>query len=99
MLQVAEAEERLRALGLHQLRVRYHGELARIEVPVDDMARVLDNKEIVVQELRDVGFTYVTLDLRGYRTGSMNETLSSRAMEEALPPGLDDKVRRVVGLL
>ena len=99
LLQVAEAEERLRALGLHQLRVRYHGELARIEVPVDDMARVLDNKEIVVQELRDVGFTYVTLDLRGYRTGSMNETLSTRAMEEALPPGLDDKDRRVEGHL
>jgi len=99
LLQVGEAERRLRALGLQQLRVRYHGELARIEVPADDMNRVLGDREKVVKELRDVGFSYVTLDLLGYRTGSMNETLSTQAMNEALPPRLDNEDRCVEGHL
>lgn len=99
LLQVAEAEKELRALGLRQLRVRYHGQLARIEVPVPDMARVMANKDDVVEKLRSLGFTYVTLDLSGFRTGSMNEALSARAMQDALHPGIDDENRGVEGHL
>jgi uncharacterized protein len=99
LLQVAEAEKELRTLGLQQLRVRYHGCLARIEVPVHDMGRVMASKEDVVRRLRRIGFTYVTLDLSGYRTGSMNEALSTEAMQDALLPGFDNENRRIKGHL
>lgn len=70
------SEEFLRGLGLPQVRVRYHGDIARIEVGARDMDRVLVNGEKVYEALRAYGFTYVALDLKGFRTGSMNETLS-----------------------
>ena len=74
---VSQAEEFLAKLGLRQLRVRHHGDIARIEVSPDDMA-LLTNGKIrlqVVEELRALGYRYVTLDLAGYRQGSMNEVL------------------------
>ena len=76
---VGEAERFLARLGLPQLRVRYHDTIARIEVPPDSLAFLLepDVREAVLYKFRDVGFTYVALDLQGYRTGSMNEVLSS----------------------
>ena len=63
-------------LGLTQLRVRSHGDVARIEVPPEAIARIAARAEEVAAALKGFGFAYVTLDLQGYRTGSMNETLS-----------------------
>jgi uncharacterized protein len=74
---VAEAERFLRNLGIEQVRVRHHGRLARIEVSKDDMGYFF-NEEIrnkVVGKLKDIGYNYITLDLQGYRMGSMNEPL------------------------
>lgn len=76
--QVGEAEEFLRDKGFTQLRVRFHGETARIELLQEEISRLYDavlRKEIV-DAFKSLGFSYVTLDLQGYRTGSMNEVLS-----------------------
>ena len=62
-------------LGLTQLRVRSHGNLARIEVPPDAIPRLAAHAAEIAAAFKDIGFAYVALDLRGYRTGSMNETL------------------------
>ena len=62
-------------LGLTQLRVRSHGNLARIEVPPDDIPRLAARAAEIAAAFKDLGFAYVTLDLLGYRTGSMNEVL------------------------
>ena len=72
---VALAEEYLRSLGIRQYRVRHHGTLARIEVEPRDMEVLLKRKELV-ERFRELGFTYVTVDLEGYRPGSMNDTLT-----------------------
>ncbi|MEE8575041.1 MAG: ATP-dependent sacrificial sulfur transferase LarE [Thermodesulfobacteriota bacterium] len=74
---VAQCEELLRSLGVKQLRVRYHNDTARIEVEQADINLLLDKKvrEKVIRKFKEAGFTYVTLDLEGYRTGSMNEVL------------------------
>ncbi len=75
--QIRRGEERLRELGFRQLRLRYHGDLARVEVEGNEIDRLLneDLRSEVVRFLKEVGFTYVTLDLQGYRTGAMNESL------------------------
>lgn len=76
--QVGMCETYLRQLGFKQFRVRYHGEVARIEVSVDDLKQFLEDpplREKIVKRFKEFGFTYVTLDLGGYRTGSMNEGL------------------------
>lgn len=62
-------------LGFHQVRVRIHGMMARIEVEPAEFSKVLENWEKITKEFKTYGFTYVTMDLTGYRTGSMNETL------------------------
>ena len=72
---VAAAEEFLHEMGIKVVRVRAHGGLARVEVGEDDLAQVLAAREAVVELLRELGFRYVTLDLAGYRQGSMNEGL------------------------
>ena len=78
--QVDAAEQALLDRGLRTVRVRIagiDGDLARIEVAPDDIARLVAQplRDEVVRELKALGFAYVTLDLQGYRTGSMNETL------------------------
>ena len=55
--------------------MRHHGQVARIEVPADDLPRVVELRGEIVPALKDLGFAYVTLDLQGFRTGSMNEVL------------------------
>jgi pyridinium-3,5-biscarboxylic acid mononucleotide sulfurtransferase len=75
LAQVAEAESFLHQLGIRNLRVRHHGETARIEVNSDDFGTILANREAITARFRELGFSYVTLDLQGYRTGSMNEVL------------------------
>jgi uncharacterized protein len=76
---VEQAEELLRSLGYRQLRVRLHGDLARIELPEEDIPSLAapETRERVYEGLRALGFRYVSLDLRGYRTGSMNEGLAA----------------------
>ncbi len=79
-LERVEAAERfLHARGFRELRVRFHDQVARLEVPVAEMPRLLDPtmREAVVQELKRLGFTYVALDLQGFRSGSLNEPLRS----------------------
>ena len=73
--QVERAEERLRALGIGQMRVRHHGQIARIEVGLMDISKVLLHREEIVQQLKEIGFTYVTLDLEGFRSGSLEESV------------------------
>ena len=72
---VDKAEQLLLDLGFHQVRVRIHGMMARIEVEPAEFSKVLENREKITKEFKTYGFTYVTMDLTGYRTGSMNETL------------------------
>ncbi len=76
---VEAAEEHLRALGLRECRVRLHeGELARVEVPAAELARLAspEMREGLVRRLKELGFRYVTLDLEGFRSGSMNELVN-----------------------
>ncbi|MBZ0234307.1 MAG: ATP-dependent sacrificial sulfur transferase LarE [Deltaproteobacteria bacterium] len=75
--QVDELEDGLRALGLRQLRVRYHETIARLEVQVEDLPRLVAPgvREQVVALGKKLGFTYITVDLAGFRSGSLNETL------------------------
>ena len=65
-------------LGLRQLRVRSHGDLARIEVPPDAISRLAAHAAEIDAAFKELGFAYVALDLRGYRTGSMNEVLHGK---------------------
>ena len=77
--QVEKAESGLRELGFRQLRVRHHGDVARIEVPKADIARLVDEETSrqVIARMKEAGFNYVTIDLEGFRSGSMNEVLKS----------------------
>lgn len=70
---VEEAEDFLQSLGIHQLRVRHHQNICRIEVTKEEMNICFSNKDKIIKKLKTLGFTYITLDLEGYRTGSMNE--------------------------
>lgn len=75
---IDKAEQFLLDLGFHQVRVRFHGNLARIETDENGFSAMLDGgtRKKIDEKFRDIGFTYVTLDIKGYRTGSMNETLN-----------------------
>ena len=80
LTKVDQAESFLRQTGFKYFRVRHHDDkTARIEIGVEELPRLLDNglRTSVVAKLKELGFTYVTLDLQGYRTGSMNEVLSA----------------------
>ena len=74
---VARAESGLRRLGFRQLRVRHYGDMARIELSVDELPRALEQREAVVRAVRSAGYTYVTLDLEGFRSGNLNGSLRS----------------------
>ena len=75
LAQVGQGEALLRSWGLQQLRVRHHGDVARIEIVPDDFAFVLSRREQLVEAFKELGYAYVTLDLRGFRSGSMNEVI------------------------
>ncbi|MFD2114877.1 ATP-dependent sacrificial sulfur transferase LarE [Paenibacillus yanchengensis] len=75
---VGQAERYLRQNGLKQVRVRSHGEIARIEVEPQEMTVVLQQAEAITKQLKRIGFLYVTLDLLGYRSGSMNQMLTEQ---------------------
>ncbi|CAN5581640.1 ATP-dependent sacrificial sulfur transferase LarE [soil metagenome] len=84
--QVEQAEEALHALGFPQVRVRHHGDLARIEIAREDLPRALSLEVLdqITQALKPLGFLYVTLDTQGYRSGSMNEALTQIAISPTI---------------
>ncbi|GAB4143875.1 MAG: ATP-dependent sacrificial sulfur transferase LarE [Planctomycetota bacterium] len=71
---VERSEDALRALGFRQLRVRHHGDVARVEIDRGEIARAFDLRSEIAEALRRCGYTYVALDLEGFRSGSMNES-------------------------
>jgi pyridinium-3,5-biscarboxylic acid mononucleotide sulfurtransferase len=80
MRKVALAEDYLREMGLRTVRVRYHDDVARLELGEDEYKRVVDElRAAVVEKVKQAGFAYVALDLQGYRTGAMNEVLEKVA--------------------
>ena len=83
---IEEAEAFLHRNGFRQVRIRIHGKIARIEVPKSEMNAVLDMQADVTKTLHGLGFSYVTLDLEGYRTGSMDEVLPSAVRQTPTGP-------------
>jgi pyridinium-3,5-biscarboxylic acid mononucleotide sulfurtransferase len=77
---IEQAEEALRALGFRVFRVRHHDDVARVEIARNEMPRALepDIAAAIVRDLKAAGYRYITLDLQGYRTGSLNEGLFMR---------------------
>jgi uncharacterized protein len=84
--QLDEGENFLLGLGLWQVRVRHHGDMARIEVMPEEMMKVVEHSEEIHKKFTELGFKYVTLDLQGYRTGSMNEVLPADVRKKAAAP-------------
>jgi uncharacterized protein len=73
--QVERAELALKQMGFRQLRVRHHNDVARLEIEAADFEAILRQREQIVDRLKALGYTYITLDLAGFRSGSMNEAL------------------------
>jgi pyridinium-3,5-biscarboxylic acid mononucleotide sulfurtransferase len=86
LARIDAAETLLRGLGYPQVRVRHHGSLARIELPPGQLAGFLKTcgENGLVRKLKSIGYVYVTLDVEGYRTGSMNEVLDGGVREDAV---------------
>ncbi|MBM3286738.1 MAG: ATP-dependent sacrificial sulfur transferase LarE [Candidatus Eisenbacteria bacterium] len=72
---IEKSEMILKELGIRQLRVRHHGEIARIEVVPEDFARVIENRRQILERMKALGFLFVTIDLEGFRSGSLNAGL------------------------
>jgi uncharacterized protein len=73
---IDQAEAYLNSLGLRQVRLRHYGRLCRIEVDKNDLPRLLGRRQKIVKRLKSLGYNYATVDLEGYRTGSLNEVIS-----------------------
>ncbi len=84
--QVTLAEEFLRAEGFRQVRVRHHGDIARLEVGPQELERAFEMREEISTELRAAGFLYVTLDLGGYKSGSLNAVLDEKKTKKKMLP-------------
>ena len=78
MAQVERGETYLKALGFGNVRLRVHGQVARLEVDVRDFPALLLQKEEIVRYLKETGYTYITLDLEGFRSGSMDVGSTTR---------------------
>lgn len=92
---IDQAEQWLRRRGLRVLRVRYHkGDLARIEVPVEELPGLArpEVRDALVAAFRELGFQYVTLDLEGFRSGSMNAMVPLEALQRSAPPSTTTSV-------
>ena len=85
LAQVEQAEHALHALGFRQVRVRHHGEIARIEIARNELPQALSVEVLdkITAALRSIGFLYVTLDTQGYRSGSMNDVLPATSITPA----------------
>jgi len=84
--QVEEAEDYLRSLGFVEFRVRHHGDMVRIEVPAGEIEKIT-SKEMrskITKKLKAIGFKYVTVDLQGFRSGSLNEALTEDEKQKSL---------------
>ena len=81
---IAAGELYLRSLGIRQLRLRHHGDIARIEIDAKDFEKVLDDetRQEIVRRLKAIGYLYVTLDLTGYRTGSLNAAIAQNTAQK-----------------
>lgn len=79
---VGACEVLLKQLGFREFRVRYHGDLARIEIGAGEMERIFEKeiRDAIVRRFKEVGFSYVSLDLQGFRSGSLNESLQRKAV-------------------
>jgi len=75
--QIERAELILQQMGFQQLRVRHHDQIARLEVEPADFVTILEHRNEIIEKLKTIGYAYVTLDLAGFRSGSMNEVLKS----------------------
>jgi uncharacterized protein len=87
--QVEQAEAALHTLGFPQVRVRHHGDLARVEIAVEDLPRALSTETLkkITAAIKPLGFLYVTIDTEGYRSGSMNDVLvTADAIRPATSP-------------
>ena len=73
--QIARGEEFLRNAGFAVVRLRLHGDIARIEIPCEKFPEFLEKREEIVKNLKNMGFSYITLDIQGFRSGSMDENL------------------------
>ncbi len=84
--QVEEAEDYLRSLGFVEFRVRHHGDIARIEVPAGEIEKITSQQTrlLIIEKLKTLGFKYVTCDLEGFRSGSLNEALTEDEKQENL---------------
>jgi uncharacterized protein len=76
--QVGSAERSVRALGFRGFRIRHHGDVARLEIPAEQMPRAIELAAEIAAGVKAAGYDYVTLDLEGYRAGRMNEVLNAR---------------------
>jgi uncharacterized protein len=74
--QIEKAESVLKKVGINQVRVRHHNQIARIEINKSEFPLLLKNSNKVIDEFKNLGFTYITLDLEGYRIGSLNEMIN-----------------------
>ncbi|MCM8801619.1 MAG: ATP-dependent sacrificial sulfur transferase LarE [Candidatus Omnitrophica bacterium] len=74
---IEKAEDYLRSLGFSQVRLRHYDGLCRIEVFKKDIPKVISKKELIITRLKRLGYNYITLDLEGYRTGSLNEIIKN----------------------
>jgi uncharacterized protein len=84
LTRVGRAEEALLALGLRVVRVRHHGDVARVELGLEEFTRAVDGLRYeIVRLVKEAGYTYVALDLQGYRTGAMNEVLADIRSSDA----------------
>lgn len=90
LARIDAAETFLRGLGFRELRVRHHDNLARIELPAAEIARFADAalRTAVDAKFRELGYQYVTLDLRGFRSGSMNEVILGKRLNRAARPAV-----------
>lgn len=77
--QIDAAEQVLKGMGFRQVRVRHHDRIARIELPREDLPRIFSQglHEAIVLRLKEIGYAYVTVDLQGFRSGSLNETIAA----------------------
>jgi uncharacterized protein len=77
--QVEKAEDLLYRLGLKVLRVRHHGDTARIEILPEDFEVLFENRKKISKKFHELGFIYVSLDLDGFRSGSLNDVIKSKS--------------------
>ncbi len=86
---VAAGEQLLHSMGFVVARVRYHGEVARLELEQNEIARIFEpaNREMIDREFKKIGFRFVAIDLKGFRSGSLNEGLIANAVAPANPIG------------